>query len=143
MDIFSRKYSKDISVFNSVDFKSLANIYTGAVFTILNNENFSFKDNSGNIFSTVPNEYRVNEMVIYPHEGMIITFENDTTHTFTSKEEIEELATAYFEPFAITPPVLTTERCSLMFYEGIQYTSHYKTFKTMPHDNIDITYSYN
>jgi hypothetical protein len=143
MDLFSKKFTKNIIVLDTVNFKCLTNIETGAFFSVSFNQSFTFRDKDNNFWTTVTKEYRVNREVFFPHEGMIITFEDNTTHTFTTEEEITKLVFAYFKKFIVPPPIITNEKWSLMFYEGIQYTTHYKTFKPIPHDAIDVVYSYN
>jgi hypothetical protein len=143
MDLFSKKFTKNITVLDAINIKSITNINTGAFFSILDNECFVFRDEDNNFWTTVTKEYRVNEEVFYPYQGMVITFGDNTTHMFTTEEEITELAIAYFENFIIAPPVITTEVFSLLHYDGVQYKAHYKTFKAKPHDDINITYSCN
>lgn len=143
MDLFSNKFTKNITVLDTVNFKCLTNIETGAFFSVSFNQSFTFRDKDNNFWTTVPKEYRVNGEVFFPHKGMIVAFEDNTTHTFTSQEEITKLAFAYFEKFIVPPPIITTVKWSLMFYEGIPYKSCHKTFKPIPDDAIDVAYSYN
>lgn len=97
--LLSQNYMPNISILGnylSNRFTSILDIDNGTNFIVSDNLLFSFKDHNNNCWLTVVESFHKNGKEYFPTVGDLYTFENGKKYNFTTKEEIVEMAIAYF-----------------------------------------------
>lgn len=142
MDLFSKKFSKNICFCDSCDKKVLKDLENDTFF-IIANQNIVFKDALDTFWITIPKSFRINGELIQPYIGMTISVENGPKYIFASKEEITQRAIDYFEAFAINSEMLPSFHWSIFNVGEQSFEVIYKNFNPAPKENLGVEYSYN
>ena len=128
--LLTQKYQNHILIhgdYNKNKSTLLVDSNTSTLFTITDDFLFSFKDKDDNSWSTVPKSLYIKDKKYYPQLGDSITRSDGVKHYFTTKEEVVEMAIAYFNKFII-PYYGLQVNCRICHFQeitnGIPY--HYK-----------------
>ncbi|MFB3389797.1 hypothetical protein [Flavobacterium sp. LAR06] len=145
-ELFKQKYQYPISL--------LSISKTGKPNYLLNTDNGSFfaasgsictfRDEDGNIWSTIPETVTVNGVRCFPVEGIQYILDGGVQCTFVPANFVVARAKEYFEKFAYINYGIEIKLNSLLFfYEGNLYLIDYQLFKLKIHDNMGAFQSYN
>lgn len=151
IELLTQKYFQNIIIhdyFEKDKNALIVDTLTDTLFTITDNFLFSFKDKNDNCWSTLPESIYLNDKIYYPQLGDCVTRSDGIKHVFITKEEVIEMATAYFKKFLIPFYGLTVQWRICHFEEiinGIKcsYKLSEKKFKAADHKKIKAFISLN
>lgn len=98
-ELLSQKFNSNISIhgrFLKSKFTSILDVNNGTNFITSENHIYSFKDHERNRWLTVVNSFHANGKEYFPNIGDHYTLESGAKYSFTTKDEIIEMAIAYF-----------------------------------------------
>lgn len=99
-ELLSRKYLPNISILGnylSCNYTSILDTNNGTIFIVSNNHLISFKDQNKNHWFTIIESFQADGKQYYPQLGDFYTLNSGIQYSFTTKEDIIKMATAYFE----------------------------------------------
>ncbi|WP_433810752.1 hypothetical protein [Flavobacterium johnsoniae] len=149
-NLLSQKYRKPIVT--KGDYKTrksaaLLDTDNGTFFNVSADFLFYFKDKNDNVWLTIPKELIINGKIYYPKPGDSFT-NLGTTHYFTTKEAVIEMAYSYFKQFE--NPHYGIERVTngMYFFENSggktdKYFVVFQKFKSSNHPQIEAYISSN
>lgn len=142
-ELLSQKYYPFISV--SDDYKKSKSVTihdkdSGAIFEIIEDSVYSFKDHKGNFWLTIPETCIVNKQRFYPVVGDRLTCDK-IQYSFTTKEAVIEMATHYFKDFIDPYYGFKAVIHGMYFFENKddksdKYFVIFQEFKSRKHDEI-------
>ena len=100
-NLLSQKYRKPIITngdYKTLKTAALLDTDNGTLFNVSADFLFYFKDKNDNVWLTIPKELIINGKIYYPKPGDSFTI-HGTTHYFTTKETVIEMAYSYFKQF--------------------------------------------
>ncbi|WP_125723100.1 hypothetical protein [Flavobacterium ustbae] len=98
--LLSRKYNTNVSIlghFPISKFTSILDIDNGTLFIVSDESLFYFKDKNKNLWLTIVESFHLNGEIQYPKLGDSYMLSGGFHYSFTTKEEIVEMAIKYFE----------------------------------------------
>ncbi|UUF13766.1 MULTISPECIES: hypothetical protein [Flavobacterium] len=98
-ELLSQKFNSNICIYGSFPkskYTSILDVNNGTNFITSDNLVYSFKDNERHRWFTVVHSFHANGKEYFPSIGDHYTLENGIQYSFTTKDEIVEMAVAYF-----------------------------------------------
>lgn len=98
-ELLSQKFNSNICIlgnFSKSKYTSILDVDNGTNFIISDNLIYSFKDHERHRWLTVVNSFQANGEEYFPNIGDHYTLDSGIKYSFTTKEEIVEMAVAYF-----------------------------------------------
>lgn len=98
-ELLSKKFNSNICIFDSFPKSkctSILDVNNGTNFIITSDNLISFKDHEHHRWLTVINSFHENGKEYFPNIGDHYTLDNGIKYSFTTKDEIVEMAVAYF-----------------------------------------------
>ncbi|WP_428229417.1 hypothetical protein [Flavobacterium sp.] len=113
---------------------------SGALFTVVDDIVYSFRDEKANYWLTIPETCKVNGQKIYPVVGDTLICDG-IQYLFTTKEAIVEMAVNYFEDFIDPHYGIKIVMQGMSFFENKNdksdsYFVIFQKFKSRKHDKI-------
>lgn len=98
-ELLSQKFNSNICIYGSFPkskYTSILDVNNGTNFITSDNLVYSFKDHERHRWFTVVHSFHANGKEYFPNIGDHYTLENGIQYSFTTKDEIVEMAVAYF-----------------------------------------------
>lgn len=122
--------------------KSVLNTDDGTLFSIADSQ-YTFRDQDGNFWLTIPKKLIINEKRYYPVPGDSYAF-NGMSYFFREPKDVIAMATDYFESFIDTDYGLEKEISWHLFFDKHEhYVVPYTCFKSEKHTKMEAYISNN
>lgn len=146
IELISQKFYSRIVAVQDTMRKSILDDKNGTLFTI-SNSHYTFRDQNGNFWLTIPENLIVNKKRYYPETGDIYTC-NGINLSFSTKEKIVNMAADYFQNFIDPFYGFDVHQKLCFFYDEEngkkhQYRLVASKFKSCAHKKIKAFISFN
>ncbi|MBS7230536.1 hypothetical protein KHA90_05830 [Flavobacterium psychroterrae] len=144
-ELISKKYYSPVVVLNdnkNITLNSVLDTSNGTLFTICDSH-YSFKDQEGNFWLTIPKKLIINDEQYYPVIGNRYICDG-IKYSFRTKEVVIAMAIDYFKKHIRKDYTLKKKKkWHLFFCMGQRYVLPYKSFKSRTNSKIKFYISNN